>query len=88
MTTKIDDIASAVARIEEKQDGLCAAISTIKQVLGGSGLGDTGLIEQMTALKGDYYKTKSEVKKLKWGAGLLVAAVAGGASYLYKKIFE
>ena len=85
---KLDDLIVAVGRIEDKQDSLCSAIQSIKQVLGGSTLGDKGLVEQMTTLKVDYYQTKSDVNKLKWMAGLLGTAIAGASVYIYEKLLK
>lgn len=67
-------------RIEKKVD-------QITTVLGGSGMGDNGLIAQHRELKSDYYKTKSEVSKLKWFASLIatgVSALVTGIATFFK----
>jgi len=57
-------------RIEQKVD-------QITTVLGGSGMGDKGLIDQHRELKTEYYKTKGEVSKLKWVATAIATFVSG-----------
>ena len=48
----------------------------IQQVLGGSKLGDKGLIEQMQVLKTDHYKVKRQVDRQGWFAGGIAATVS------------
>lgn len=68
---KIDKLTDLVKDQSEE-------IAKITIVLGGSGLGDKGLIEQMSELKESHYENKREVSKLKWLASL----IAGGVSAL------
>ena len=70
--SKIDDLTILV------QDQ-SADIAKITTVLGGSGMGDKGLIEQMSDLTGSHYKTKSEVSRLKW----IVTGIATGISTIW-----
>ena len=72
---KIDNLTTLV---QDQSD----SIAKITTVLGGSGMGDKGLIEQMSDLKVSHYKSKQEVSKLKWFASL----IAGGVSAIIAAI--
>lgn len=79
--SKIDDLTILV------QDQT-ADIAKITTVLGGSGMGDKGLIEQMQDLKVSHYKTKADVGRLKWIAGGIasgVSSIIGGAIAYFKQ---
>ena len=88
LTFLIQKQEGTISGINEKQDVLCGEIQSIKQVLGGSKLGDKGIIEQFADLKSDYYNTKSEVNRLKWFAGVITATTTTAIGYVYKKLFE
>ena len=65
-------------RIEQSISDQSAELAKITTVLGGSGMGDKGLIEQMQELKVSHYETKADVSRLKWIASG-IATVIGGA---------
>ena len=78
--SKIDDLTELVR--DQSAD-----IAKITTVLGGSGMGDKGLIEQMSDLKTSHYKTKSDVGRLKWitsGIATGVSSIIGGAIAYFK----
>lgn len=70
LDSKIDKLTTLVQDQSEE-------LAKITTVLGGSGMGDKGLIEQMSELKTSHYKTKSDVSKLKWIASAIATFVSG-----------
>ena len=63
-------------RIEEHLETQGEQLNKLTNVLGGSGMGDKGLIKQMQELKVSHYETKAEVNKLKWFASLIATGVS------------
>lgn len=73
----------SIEKVESKLDNLTTMvqdqsdeIAKITTVLGGSGMGDKGLIEQMSSLSQSHYKSKQEISKLKWFASLIAGAIS------------
>jgi len=64
-------------RIEQSISDQSAELAKITTVLGGSGMGDKGLIEQMSELRTSHYKTKSDVSRFKWIASGIATAIGG-----------
>jgi len=64
-------------RIEQSITDQSSELAKITTVLGGSGMGDKGLIEQMQDLKVSHYKTKSDVGRLKWIASGIATVIGG-----------
>ena len=80
-------VESKIDRLTELVQDQSEEIAKITIVLGGSGMGDKGLIEQMSELKNVTYKNKQEVSRLKWFAGLVaggISAIITGAAAYFK----
>lgn len=84
--TETQEIKHLLLEQSDKIDCLDDKIREIRTVLGGSSLGDTGLLDQFAALSDSYNKTKNDVSKLKWFAGLLGSALSAALAYLGIKI--
>jgi len=74
----MDKIEGKIDKLTDLVQDQSEELAKITTVLGGSGLGDKGLIEQMSELKTSHYKTKADVGKLKWiasGIATFVSAI-------------
>ena len=69
-------VESKIDRLTELVQDQSEEIAKITIVLGGSGMGDKGLIEQMSELKNVTYKNKQEVSRLKWFASLIATGIS------------
>lgn len=78
---KIDTLTDIVRATQQD-------VAAIKQTLGGNtSLGQKGLSEDHGDLKKAYYKTKTEVGRLKWIASLIaggISAVIAGVTAYFK----
>lgn len=76
---KIDRLTELVLSQDEKLDHAVKDIASVKQTMGGNKeLGQKGHMEEFQTLKGDYYKTKSEVNKLGWKVSLIPIFISTG----------
>ena len=69
-------VESKIDRLTELVQDQSEELAKITIVLGGSGMGDKGLIEQMSELKNVTYKNKQEVSRLKWFASLIATGIS------------
>ncbi len=55
-------------------------LRTIKELLAGDDFGNPGLVQQHHQLKGEFYKSKSDLQRIKWlgaiGTSMLMFVVA------------
>ena len=78
MSDQLDRIEEHLKCQGAKLNTAVADIASVKQTLGGNEqTGQPGLYEDHRNLKTSYYKTKSEVSKLKWIASGIATFISG-----------
>lgn len=75
---KIDNLTSLVEKQGEKLDCLDDKIKKMYVVLGGSGMGDKGLLEQYNELQDSHHKLKRNVRDKDIQNKAYTTAIGGG----------
>lgn len=80
-------VEGKIDRLTELVQDQSEELAKITIVLGGSGMGDKGLIEQMSELKHSHYNSKQEISRLKWFASLIatgISTIIAGVATFFK----
>ena len=84
--SKVNQILAMQEKHGKKLDCLDGKVNSITHVLGGSGMGDRGLVEQMTELKKYTYKKTTEHAKEISAFKIYVGIVSAGISAIFASI--